>query len=134
MGVFQLEVFYDSVICGIGFSVFSAPLRRKDTPPLPTMLSQCVHNGNSCQTAFHCKLRTIIPWWHSTFFIFHIQQCSLSIIHFTAFLHLPHSNNFIHKFPSQLQRIAAKAKPTHICRFQKDTNMKLAALDKFNTF
>lgn len=34
------------------------------------------------------------------------------------FLHLPHSNNFIHKFPSQLQRIAAKAKSTHICNFK----------------
>ena len=51
--------------------------------------------------------------------IFHIQQCSPSIIHFTAFLHLPHSNNFIHKFSCQLQRIAAKAKSTHICKFQK---------------
>lgn len=64
--------------------------------------------------------------------LFHMQQCSPSIIHITPFSLLPHSNNFVHKFPSQLQRVTAKAKATHICRFQK-TKYEAGCSREFNS-
>lgn len=41
MGLFQFEVFCDSVVCGSGFKVFSAPLGRKGTPS-PHSSSLCM--------------------------------------------------------------------------------------------
>lgn len=127
MALLQFEIFCDSVVCGSGFKVFSAPLGRKGAPSS--------HSPSLCMMATPANLLSTAhaePPHPAGRAHFSYTTTSIQYYAFHCFSS-PTSQQQLYPQASQsAAKSCCQSKLHSHLQISKDKNMKLAALDIFN--